>query len=129
MRLVAAVNQLRKSRACYITRISRLEAGTAEDANGGSGPGDMGVEVIEPCPSLIEANEPWDEHNFASITQNYRLSFRLILTLIIRAWVRRFTTHRHRHLQPNSSANKQPYLLIPQLKSTLLLHCSISSNT
>lgn len=29
--------------------------------------------------------------------------------------------------QPNSNANKQPYLLIPQLKSTLLLHRSISS--
>ncbi|KAM2328524.1 hypothetical protein ACFXTH_014983 [Malus domestica] len=35
----------------------------------------MGVEVIEPFPSLIEANQSWYEHNFASIAQNHRLPF------------------------------------------------------
>lgn len=77
-------------------RERNLEAGAAEDTNGGSGPSDLGVEVIEPFPSLIEAYQSWYEHNFASIAQTHRLPFGLdgIVTVDVRVWARRFT-HRH----------------------------------
>lgn len=56
-RRVPVIADRRQSFRRYITRISGLDEIATEDAESGSGPRDVLVEVIEPCPRLLRREE------------------------------------------------------------------------
>lgn len=58
-----------------------LKTRPAEDANGGTGPRNSGVEVIEQFPGLVEVQESRNVEDFAAVSKIDRVS--LLLELVM----------------------------------------------
>lgn len=83
-----------------IGKIDYLNTGAAEDANVGSGPGDVGVEVIEELPRFTARQEARHVYDVASISKIEPCLFRRLSSFTIwRAFLtcaERFESEAHR---------------------------------